>query len=68
MSSDFHILDTVEMIDKLAPFNFRRGDVGTIVELFGDPCQAAMIEFIGATGETLEIADYVPASYFRVKN
>ena len=68
MSSDFHILDTVEMTDELAPFKFRRGDVGTILELFGGPPEAAMIEFVGETGESLEIADYVPVTFFHKNN
>jgi hypothetical protein len=44
------LLDCVVLAKDVPEHDLRRGDVGTVVELYGD--EAIEVEFISATGET----------------
>lgn len=46
----FNLLDTVVLTKDIKEYNLKRGDLGTIVEIYGE--QGYEIEFVTAGGQT----------------
>jgi hypothetical protein len=61
-----HELDVVELTEDLPEYDLRRGAQGTVLEVFGQPEEAYMIEFLEDEGEVSKIADWVKPS--QIKN
>jgi hypothetical protein len=59
-------LDIVELTEDLPEYGLLRGARGTVVEVFGKPEEAYMIEFLEDAGEVSKIADWVRPS--QIKN
>jgi hypothetical protein len=51
-----HELDIVELTEDLPEFDLRRGEQGTVVEVFEKPEEAYMIEFIYEEGASSKLA------------
>lgn len=51
-----HELDIVELTEDLPEFGIRRGEQGTVVEVFDDPEEAYMIEFVDESGASSRLA------------
>lgn len=54
-----HELEVVELTEDLPEYGVRRGARGTVVEVFDNPEEAYMIEFLENAGEISKIADWV---------
>jgi len=54
-----HELDIVELIEDLPEHDLYRGARGTVVEVFVEPEDAYMIEFVDDSGTSSKIADWV---------
>ena len=54
-----HELDIVELTEDLPEYGLRRGAQGTVVEVFDEPEEAYMVEFLEDSGETSKLADWV---------
>jgi tetratricopeptide (TPR) repeat protein len=54
-----HELEVVELTVDLPEYGVRRGARGTVVEVFDEPEEAYMIEFLENAGETSKLADWV---------
>jgi hypothetical protein len=57
-----HELDIVELTEDLPEYDLRRGARGTVLEVFGQPEEGYMIEFLEEEGEVSKIADWVKPS------
>ena len=51
-----HELDIVELIEDLPEFGLRRGERGTVVEVFDNPEEAYVLEFIYESGKSSTLA------------
>ena len=51
-----HELDIVELTEDLPEFGLRRGERGTVVEVFDDPEEAYMLEFVDESGASSRLA------------
>lgn len=54
-----HELDIVELTEDLPEYGLRKGARGTVVEVFDNPEEAYMIEFLENSGAVSKIADWV---------
>lgn len=54
-----HELDVVALTEDLPQYGLSKGTQGTVVEVFDQPEEAYMIEFVEPNGETSKIADWV---------
>lgn len=52
-------LDVVELLEDLPEYGVKRGEKGTVVEVFDEPEEAYMIEFGDESGTSSRIADWV---------
>ena len=52
-------LDVVELLEDLPEYNLKKGQRGTVVEVFDNPDEAYMIEFVDESGTDSKIADWV---------
>ena len=51
-----HELDIVELTEDLPEFGLRQGERGTVVEVFDDPEEAYMLEFVDESGASSRLA------------
>jgi len=51
-----HELDIVELTEDLPEFDLRRGERGTVVEVFDKPEEAYIVEFIYDSGASSKLA------------
>ena len=51
-----HELDIVELTEDLPEFGLHQGEQGTVVEVFDDPEEAYILEFIYEAGESSTLA------------
>lgn len=51
-----HELDVVELTEDLPEFDLRRGEQGTVVEVFENPEEAYIIEFLYDEGASSKLA------------
>lgn len=51
-----HELDVVELTEDLPEFDLRRGEQGTVVEVFESPEEAYIIEFLYEEGASSKLA------------
>ena len=51
-----HELDIVELAEDLPEFDLRRGERGTVVEVFDKPEEAYIVEFIYDSGASSKLA------------
>lgn len=54
-----HELDVVELTEDLPEYGLRQGAQGTVLEVFSQPEEAYMLEFIDESGESSIIVDWV---------
>lgn len=54
-----HELDVVELTEDLPQYGLAKGSQGTVLEVFDQPEEAYMIEFVGPGSENSQIADWV---------
>ena len=54
-----HELDVVELTEDLPEYGLLKGAQGTVGEVFSEPNEGYMIEFLEDSGETSKIADWV---------
>ena len=54
-----HELDIVELTEDLPEYGLKRGERGTVVEVFDDPEEAYMLEFVDSSGTRSDFADWV---------
>lgn len=59
-------LDVIELTEDLPEYDLRRGAQGTVLEVFGNPEEAYMIEFLENSGEISKIADWVKPSQIKM--
>ena len=52
------LLDVVEVLEDLPQFGVKRGERGAVVEVFDEPEEAYMVEFVDESGKS-RIADWV---------
>jgi hypothetical protein len=52
-------LEVVELTEDLPQYGLSKGAQGTVLEVFNQPEEAYMIEFIDETGTNSRIADWV---------
>jgi tetratricopeptide (TPR) repeat protein len=52
-------LDVVELLEDLPDYGLKKGERGTVVEVFDNPEEAYMIEFTDESGTESKIADWV---------
>lgn len=52
-------LDIVVLTEDLPEYGLKRGEKGTVVEVFDDPEEAYMLEFVDESGASSKIADWV---------
>ena len=57
-----HELDIVELTEDLPEYGLQRGARGTVVEVFDEPEEAYMLEFVDESGTSSTFADWVKAS------
>jgi hypothetical protein len=55
-------IDVVQLLEDLPEYGLRRGERGTVVEVFDAPEEAYMIEFVDESGTSSRIADWVRPS------
>src|SRR6266498_2223712 len=58
------LLDVVEVLEYLPQFDVKRGERGAVVEVFDEPEEAYMVEFVDESGKS-RIADWVKPSQIR---
>ncbi len=51
-----HELDIVELTEDLPEFGLRRGEQGTVLEVFDTPEEAYMLEFVDESGASSKLA------------
>jgi len=54
-----HELDIVELTEDLPEYDLKCGERGTVVEVFHDPEEAYMLEFVDDSGTSSKLADWV---------
>ena len=54
-----HLLDVVEVLEDLPKYNVKKGERGAVVEVFYEPEEAYMVEFVDESGRSSRIADWV---------
>jgi hypothetical protein len=54
-----HELDIVELTEDLPEYGLQRGARGTVVEVFDEPEEAYMLEFVDDSGTSSKFADWV---------
>src|SRR5438128_12323802 len=54
-----HELEVVELTKDLPQYGLAKGSQGTVLEVFDQPQEAYMIEFVDESGENSKIADWV---------
>jgi hypothetical protein len=54
-----NLLDVVELLEDLPEYSVKRGEKGTVVEVFDQPEEAYMVEFVDESGASSRIADWV---------
>lgn len=54
-----HLLDVVEVTEDLPEYAVRRGERGTVVEVFDNPEEAYIIEFVDDEGYSSRLAYWV---------
>jgi hypothetical protein len=54
-----HLLDIVELIEDLPEYAIRRGERGTVVEVFDNPEEAYILEFVDDEGTSSRLAYWV---------
>jgi len=57
-----HELDVVELVEDLPEYGLKRGERGTVVEVFDEPEEAYMLEFVEHDGTSSRLADWVKPS------
>lgn len=60
-----HELDIVEVTEDLPEYSVKRGERGTVVEIFDDPEEAYMVEFVDESGTSSRLADWVKPHQMR---
>jgi hypothetical protein len=60
-----HLLDVVELLEDLPEYGVKRGERGAVVEVFDNPEEAYMVEFVDETGTSSRIADWVKPDQIR---
>ncbi|HEX8422609.1 MAG TPA: DUF4926 domain-containing protein [Pyrinomonadaceae bacterium] len=61
-----HELDIVELTEDLPEYGLRRGARGTVVEVFDEPEEAYMLEFVDDSGTSSKFADWVRPNQINV--
>ena len=59
ISRKSHELDIVELTEDLTDYGLKRGDRGTVVEVFDEPTEACMLEFAVESGTESVIVDWI---------
>ena len=54
-----HLLDVVELTEDLPEYAVRRGERGTVVEVFDNPEEAYIVEFVDKSGYSSKLAYWV---------
>jgi Domain of unknown function (DUF4926) len=54
-----HLLDIVELKEDLPEYSVRRGERGTVVEVFDTPEEAYILEFVDESGASSRLAYWV---------
>lgn len=54
-----HELDVVELLEDLPEYGLKRGEQGVVVEVFCEPAEAYMLEFVDEDSGESKFADYV---------
>jgi hypothetical protein len=62
-----HELDIVELTEDLPEYGLQRGARGTVVEVFDEPEEAYMLEFVDASGTSSKLADWVRPNQINVE-
>lgn len=52
------LLDVVEVLEDLPEYDIKRGERGAVVEVFDEPEEAYIVEFVDESGKS-RIADWV---------
>jgi hypothetical protein len=60
-----HELDIVELTEDLPEYELSKGARGTVLEVFDNPEEAYMIEFLEDSGAISKIADCVKPGQFK---
>jgi len=60
------LLDVVEMVEDLPEYGVKRGEKGAVIEVFDNPEEAYMIEFVDESGTSSRIADVVRPNQIRM--
>lgn len=60
-----HELDIVELTEDLPQYGLKRGERGAVVEVFDEPEEAYMLEFVDESGSESKIADWVRPEQIR---
>ena len=60
-----HELDIVELTEDLPEFGIRRGERGTVVEVFDRPEEAYILEFVDESGASSRLAYGVKPGQFK---
>jgi hypothetical protein len=60
-----HLLDVVELLEDLPEYDVKKGERGAVVEVFDDPEEAYMVEFVDESGTSSRIADWVKPDQIR---
>lgn len=66
MTQEIKLLDVVALIEDIPDEGLRRGDVGTVVEVFDDG-GAFEVEFCNHDGETINMVALDPAQLLRLR-
>ncbi len=54
-----HLLDIIEVTEDLPEFGVKRGERGTVVEVFDKPDEAYILEFVDKSGTSSRFAYWV---------
>ena len=54
-----HLLDVVELTEDIPEYAVRRGERGTVVEVFDNPEEAYILEFVDKSGTSSRLAYWV---------
>ncbi len=68
VSENIQELETVALIEDLPEYGLKRGEKGVIIEVFGQPAEAYMLEFVDESGASSKIADWVRPEQVRPVN
>lgn len=57
-------LETVVLTEDLPEYGLKQGEVGVVVEVFDQPEEAYILEFVDESGTSSKFADWVRPSQF----